>query len=55
MEISDDGIGFDLPQKRMALGHGLANMVTRAHKVGGDIEITFRARKGNHDSRLGTA
>jgi len=46
IEISDDGVGFDLPQKRMALGHGLANMLTRAHKVGGDIEITSEPGKG---------
>ena len=46
IEISDDGVGFDIPQKRMALGHGLANMVTRAHKVGGDIEITSEPGKG---------
>ena len=46
IEISDDGVGFDFPQKRMALGHGLANMVTRAHKVGGDIEFTSEPGKG---------
>jgi signal transduction histidine kinase len=46
LEISDDGIGFDIPQMRMALGHGLANMVTRAHKVGGDIEINSDLGKG---------
>jgi two-component system, NarL family, sensor histidine kinase DevS len=46
LEISDDGVGFDKRQVRMALGHGLANMVTRAHKVGGDIEITADPGKG---------
>jgi signal transduction histidine kinase len=46
LEISDDGIGFDIPQMRMALGHGLANMVTRARKVGGDIEINSDLGKG---------
>jgi signal transduction histidine kinase len=46
LEISDDGVGFDLPQMRMALGHGLANMVTRARKVGGDIEINSEPGKG---------
>jgi two-component system sensor histidine kinase DevS len=46
LEISDDGIGFDIPQMRMALGHGLANMLTRARKVGGDIEINSDLGKG---------
>jgi signal transduction histidine kinase len=46
LEISDDGVGIDLPQMRMALGHGLANMVTRARKVGGDIEINSEPGKG---------
>ena len=46
LEITDDGVGFDKRQVRMALGHGLANMVTRAHKVGGDIEINADPGKG---------
>jgi signal transduction histidine kinase len=46
LEISDDGIGFDQTQVRLALGHGLANMVTRARKVGGDIEIESQPGKG---------
>jgi two-component system sensor histidine kinase DevS len=46
LEISDDGMGFDLPRMHMALGHGLANMVTRARKVGGDIEINSEPGKG---------
>lgn len=46
LEIIDDGVGFDKRQVRMALGHGLANMVTRAHKVGGDIEIHAEPGKG---------
>lgn len=46
LDISDDGVGFDKRQLRMALGHGLANMVTRAHKVGGDIEINAEPGKG---------
>ena len=46
LEISDDGMGFDKRQVRMALGHGLANMVTRARKVGGDIEIETEPGKG---------
>jgi two-component system, NarL family, sensor histidine kinase DevS len=46
LKISDDGVGFDLPKMRMALGHGLANMITRARKVGGDIEINSEPGKG---------
>jgi len=46
LEISDDGVGFNPQKMHMALGHGLANMVTRAHKVGGDIEINSEPGKG---------
>jgi signal transduction histidine kinase len=46
LEIIDDGVGFDLHKMHMALGHGLANMVTRARKVGGDIEINSAPGKG---------
>lgn len=46
LEISDDGAGFDLSKMKLALGHGLANMHTRAHKMGGDIEITSQPGKG---------
>ena len=40
LEIKDDGKGFDLDKMQASLGHGLANMQTRAHAVGGDIEIS---------------
>lgn len=46
LEISDDGAGFDLSKMKLVLGHGLANMHTRARKVGGDIEITSEPGKG---------
>jgi two-component system sensor histidine kinase DevS len=46
LEISDDGSGFDLSELKLALGHGLANMYTRAHKMGGDIEIHSEPGKG---------
>jgi two-component system sensor histidine kinase DevS len=39
LEISDDGQGFDSQGIKSTLGHGLANMQTRARKVGGDVEI----------------
>ncbi len=40
LEIKDDGLGFDLEKMQTSIGHGLANMQTRAHAVGGDIEIS---------------
>lgn len=46
LEISDDGLGFDLRKMSVTLGHGLSNMHTRARKVGGDLEITSEPGKG---------
>jgi two-component system sensor histidine kinase DevS len=46
LEISDDGVGFDLSKTSQALGHGLANMRTRARKMGGDIEVNSEPGKG---------
>ncbi len=46
LEISDDGIGFDFSKMRLALGHGLANMRTRAHKMGGDIDVKSQPGTG---------
>ncbi|GAB1472030.1 two-component system sensor histidine kinase [Chloroflexota bacterium] len=40
MEIHDDGKGFDIEQKSTFIGHGLANMQTRARASGGDIDIS---------------
>ena len=40
MEIRDDGKGFDLENMHTSIGHGLANMQTRTHSVGGDIDIS---------------
>ncbi len=40
MEIRDDGKGFDLENMRASIGHGLANMQTRAHAVGGEFDIS---------------
>jgi two-component system sensor histidine kinase DevS len=46
LEISDDGVGFDLVKTSLALGHGLANMRTRARKLGGDIEVNSEPGEG---------
>ncbi len=40
MEIRDDGKGFDLEKMTTTLGHGLANMQTRARAAGGEVDIT---------------
>ncbi|MCL4559197.1 MAG: GAF domain-containing sensor histidine kinase [Chloroflexi bacterium] len=46
MEISDDGRGFDAQKMNLTIGHGLANIQTRAHAVGGDVEITSEPNEG---------
>ncbi|MBI5964421.1 MAG: GAF domain-containing sensor histidine kinase [Chloroflexi bacterium] len=46
LEIKDDGRGFDLEKMQTSIGHGLANMQTRAHAVGGDIEISSVSGEG---------
>ena len=40
MEIIDDGNGFDMEKINTSIGHGLANMQTRARSMGGDVDIT---------------
>jgi two-component system, NarL family, sensor histidine kinase DevS len=39
LEVRDNGKGFDMQKMNLSLGHGLSNMHTRAHQVGGDVEI----------------
>lgn len=46
MEVHDDGLGFDPQKIQFTLGHGISNMQTRAHNVGGDLEITTEPGKG---------
>ena len=46
MEIRDDGKGFNVDKMNVALGHGLANMQTRIHSVGGEIDITSITGEG---------
>jgi signal transduction histidine kinase len=46
LEIRDDGHGFNVSQIKMTLGHGLANMQTRARNVGGDVEISSEPDEG---------
>lgn len=46
LEVCDDGRGYDMQHTRMTLGHGLANINTRARNVGGDVEITSEPGEG---------
>lgn len=40
MEIHDNGRGFEMETTNATIGHGLANMQTRARSVGGDVDIS---------------
>ncbi len=46
LEVRDDGRGFEPGQVRVALGHGLSNMVTRARNAGGEVDITSEPGSG---------
>ncbi|RME88391.1 MAG: GAF domain-containing protein [Anaerolineae bacterium] len=46
LEITDDGRGFDIEKATRSIGHGLANMQTRARSVGGDVDITSTPGEG---------
>jgi signal transduction histidine kinase len=46
LEVTDDGLGFDLRKTSSTLGHGLSNMHFRAQKVGGDVEINSEPGSG---------
>ncbi|HBA91079.1 MAG TPA: hypothetical protein DCZ08_04695 [Anaerolineaceae bacterium] len=46
MEVADDGQGFDVEKMRLTIGHGLANMQTRARNVGGDVDISSEPGAG---------
>jgi signal transduction histidine kinase len=46
MEIHDNGLGFDQDRTSLTLGHGLANMNTRARNVGGEVEISSEPDEG---------
>jgi signal transduction histidine kinase len=40
MEVRDNGRGFDSSKMNKSIGHGLANMQTRARAVGGEVDIS---------------
>ncbi len=46
MEVRDDGHGFDLEKMNLTIGHGLANMQTRARSVGGEVDISSTLGEG---------
>ena len=46
MEVQDNGRGFDMKQMNSSLGHGLANMQTRARNVGGEVDISSSRNEG---------
>jgi signal transduction histidine kinase len=46
LEVTDDGLGFDLRKMNVTLGHGLSNMNFRAQKVGGEVEINSEPGSG---------
>jgi two-component system, NarL family, sensor histidine kinase DevS len=46
LEIHDNGDGFDLETANKTVGHGLANMQTRAANVGGDLDIITAPKEG---------
>ena len=46
MEIHDNGKGFEMETTNATIGHGLANMQTRARSVGGDVDISSVTGEG---------
>jgi PAS domain S-box-containing protein len=46
LEISDDGIGFDLESAKLAAGLGLISMRERIHLIGGQFEIWSNPSQG---------
>jgi signal transduction histidine kinase len=46
MEIHDDGKGFDMETQTLNIGHGLANMQTRAQAAGGDVDVSSAPGEG---------
>jgi len=46
MEVRDDGKGFDMESMNTNIGHGLANMQTRARSAGGEVDISSAPNDG---------
>jgi signal transduction histidine kinase len=46
LTVEDDGIGFDITQQSLALGHGLANMRSRAEELSGQFLVQSEPGQG---------
>jgi signal transduction histidine kinase len=46
LEVHDDGKGFATEKLSTTIGHGLSNMQTRVHAVGGDVDISSASGEG---------
>ena len=46
IEVHDDGLGFNMGEMTETIGHGLANMQTRARAVGGEADISAAVGDG---------
>jgi len=46
MEVQDNGKGFEIEKMNSSIGHGLANMQTRARNVGGEVDISSVRNEG---------
>lgn len=46
LEVHDNGKGFDMATMNANIGHGIANMRTRARSVGGDVDISSAPNEG---------
>jgi PAS domain S-box-containing protein len=46
LEISDDGVGFDVESAKLAAGLGLISMRERLHLIGGQFEISSSSGQG---------
>lgn len=46
MEVQDNGKGFEIEKMNSSIGHGLANMQTRARNVGGEVDISAVRNEG---------
>jgi signal transduction histidine kinase len=46
MEVQDNGRGFEREKMNSSIGHGLANMQTRARNVGGEVDISSALNEG---------
>jgi signal transduction histidine kinase len=48
LEVHDDGKGFAVEKMSTTIGHGLSNMQSRAHAVGGDVDISSAPGEGTN-------